>query len=1031
MGYEVSHDGVSDWRKCQVRARVIPSSAAGTAAGPPLKKNFDVTDCAGGSWVSAKKLTISDQLALDRGAVGFKVQPSPTLTAEDLVQSQGQYAVQVICYLDLPGALTALPGMGIPVPLDTPVAAPCPLKLVLPAAIETKMQQVLDDEAVLVFARVVFPIPAGQDLVESALGSLRVRAESSRLVVAPQAQRDGWKIVRVSLKPGETEPPRASDLGLVISAQVGYQVVPEKRVLVPFAQEGKLQVQCQPQVLTVDGQDSVTVYADPIFRSPATPDQMMAVLKGLQLSFDSAASSWLVPGPPQLSSDRASWSVSGKAPEQQPAGSLPATASVTVSGQFGLESVSQMETLRLEPDTEFELCASLDGHDEAQIFFKKESAPGSWEFTDITLSLRKPGQTAQGKARFSCTAPVLTDPFNILKFETVRASDQPSWTVKVSLRDGTDLDVNPGTEWLETSGLIEVAARVEQDGGDRKAFDGKVTYRLRPRLELVLCDAAGEPDDPEGHTYEAAGIDFAPLEFAADGVDALGVNVWVCRTDIRSDDWLRDDRSSYVTLSEPRFSGPSDDDFCCKVVPPDPARRGPVLLHIQSRKPCLYTTVRAKRQALILPLKASLKPDAPPNYLRENLSLDGRLNPRYVYLKLWVVPGKKRGTSVAGVYAGLPKPGQGKLEPLLNANVELNVVSREGLLGLGDDAMKLVDSEGRQSWELVYKGLSRTNLGSEIKVRCRLKDADQAVFFKINVKQNGAELFAALNEASDSLQLTNPEWEGASTPMAAESPKWDRTGSGAYWVDAIIPDKCRGPVYNLRNCFGPPFLKGAPPREWSTWLCGEYSERIINWLLSRRHGKQDPQTALRMNGLEVSQYAVAGVHDWCGVHLSGVGASDDPIFIDPWWTQTWGEESVGYGWHQQEIRLIFAHAYVLSPHLALIVRALLIRAGIKILPQALFKLKEHVRALIATLLSGQAPETTGTVIKVLGVSGGTTAGAYLYQYFCIGPVCRPDCFDLNLNYTTHPEQELLRRLADSFESSAGGPDGLSECEVWS
>lgn len=992
MLYEVVYDPVSGWKPCSIKARVAP----GAGSGPPLRERFEVTDSVQGRWLRTGKMLVADRHKLDLTSVAFSVTPTAVLTSDELVQCQGQYQLQVTCFLDLP---SALPGMGVAAPLDIPVAGLCQIHLALPVEIETKVERLSDDEAVLVFARPRFHLPTGPELYRTCLNSLRFQCQNPDLKLEPQPPQADWKVVRVTYQPGQASV--ASDMSLRIQGQAGYQVIAEQRLTLPFSLEGRLVVECRPRRLKVDGQDVVTAYATPIFRNPPTPFQLRKVLQSLHLSLDQAAAPWLQATPPALAEDSASWRISGRFVQ----GLLPPSARLTVTGQFGSEVVQESESLVLEADSDWQLCAT----NTVEVFYQK---PGGWVFSDLLLRLARPEQAEPAQLNFSCGQPSLSDDQNLLQFE-VQASGPGSWSVRVKLCPEVDLDAHPGTGWLETSGLLEVSVRVEQSGSQGKVFLAKASYQLRPRLELVVFDAAGQPDAPEGHTYEAADIDFAPLEFAADGVDSLKLGLMVVRSDQSPEDWLSQDYGDYLTFRPARFVGPGSDEFRCRTLSPKE-------LEVQSIKPCLWSAARSGRSHLTLQLQGQLKPEAPVNLVREILKLEQALQPRYVDLKLWVVPSRKRGRSLAGVWAGLNRPDQPRPEPLPETEVELQVASPEKLLSLADPAVKELDAEGWQTFELVFSGLNRTNLDSDIKIRCRLKGDDQAVSFPINVKANGAQLFSALNQASGALELTNPEWE--------------RSASAAYWVDWLIPDRCRGVVYNARNFLAPAVLNEPLPPEWSKWVCGEYSERLTNWLLARRHGKQDPTQALAMNGLEVCQYTAAGFHDWCGLHLSGSDVNADPIFIDPWWEQSWGEGAAGYGWAQQEIRMVASLTFLVieSVTIAVFISRSLARQALRLarwaaektLPEVFFVLKERVIVWVADLSSGRLGVKPNTVRAV--VAAATTLGAYLYQRFFIGASCqRATCFDDQFDYTYYDERALLRRLSESLPNSSP-----SKCEAW-
>lgn len=430
----------------------------------------------------------------------------------------------------------------------------------------------------------------------------------------------------------------------------------------------------------------------------------------------------------------------------------------------------------------------------------------------------------------------------------------PDSALVIQPRSGTgtltcqlSLDGQPRARTLD----LEIKAR-----GGAQTITATVTARIGLAVEVVV-----QWDPPAGRTY--CGVSLAqPNEFAADGRDVLKAVVYVR---------VKGKVPEEITRSKIRPSiDPGDGDFELRIDPtcdePDKVR-----VLIKSKRALLNTADPPPKVALQVEAKTVTRGgydvDLPPVVVP--------LDPRRVFLKLWVVPGGARHTSEARCYACLAPDSSAALRsfPLM---LKVEALGSGHLTIDGPDQVE-TGTNGVAGWLLRYSGLTWENyLNARFTVRCGPAVGRtapiQGTDAIIDVGANVTQLLEAIHDQQNStLNLNN----NCFTPSM---------------LDIVIPNEMSGAYTNIRHEFG--------NTDWDEYICGNYSARIFEWMAMRRFGNStscDAAPFSVMNGIEIDQYAMWWVgpvsHHFAGFHLSGTGPLDDPRFIDPWWRQEWRDQS--------------------------------------------------------------------------------------------------------------------------------------------
>lgn len=450
-----------------------------------------------------------------------------------------------------------------------------------------------------------------------------------------------------------------------------------------------------------------------------------------------------------------------------------------------------------------------------------------------------------------------------------------------------------------------------------------VSLTIGGGLEVVV-----KYEPAKGRKHRSFTFERGP-EFAADEEDVLKPVVYVRRKGKTPEE--------VVPAAIELKLKPETEDFSVAL---DPEYREPNKVRglVKSARLLLHT---GRPSPLALMVEAKVK--TPDGGEVELPPFETPLEPRRVFLKLWVIPGAKQGTSEAGAFACLaPSAGQ----PYAGLSLELKVE------GGGQASLKPTGSEtvpasgkGHASWDLAYSGLTWANMdAADFKVKVAARTASglsEATSFEINVGRNARGMVGAMDAEHASLLTDNPYFQG---------PEWQ--GITTSLVDKVTSRALRGPFWNIR-CM----TVGTGPATENTYVCQKFRDRIYGWMQNRRFGAAHaaPETVEAMNGVEISQYAVQPIHVFAGFHLSGTGPDDDPKFIDPWWKQEWGEALT---WTDELARC----AAVVGPLLA---------------PLAIILAKV---AAVASALAAIKAWLLGSWVGYATVTGGTAVGYGVYRF---------------------------------------------------
>jgi hypothetical protein len=233
--------------------------------------------------------------------------------------------------------------------------------------------------------------------------------------------------------------------------------------------------------------------------------------------------------------------------------------------------------------------------------------------------------------------------------------------------------------------------------------------------------------------------------------------------------------------------------------------------------------------------------------------------------------------------------------------------------------------------------------------------------------------------------------------------------------------ECRGALYNIRAEFVRAYssYKGLPePPFYTRYVCGQYSKRLRDYLIGRRNGTAKPETALAMNGFEGCQYVIEGAHDWFGFHLSGTSVEEEPIFIDPWWTQEWNIAEIkdNYGFKMQAARttavsaLLAAEFVLLCYFIRWFIKEAIVWWRARGGTMLVFEL--DLSALRALLMESVQRWIWNSMI----VTGGLTT-----WYLEAPPNSDTALFDSEYNYSHYTELELFTRYRDDLLRTSPAP----------
>ncbi len=675
-------------------------------------------------------------------------------------------------------------------------------------------------------------------------------------------------------------------------------------------------------------------------------------------------------------------------------------------------------TIELSQALSFGMWAN--GKKQAEVTYGPMGDEQGWYFGDITVYFHEPkndNRVMVPEFGTDIASPTfLTQPGDILEIRNY-GEERPGWyTGEVYLKNGVDLEQYFGPDLTQANAQVHLTVRVTAD--TKQVYTSSVTYQLCPAVELVAlpCDPdSGEP----ALEREYKGITLGKYSFLADGEDRLGVQLYYRRTD-----WPEDAERvvPFGQIIKAELGGNNLAEYVLGApdMPFEPVtdHAGMWSTTAGAKVPLLAS---ARRQSGELKLHVEARLAGQPPYYRvksrevdlstRSDTLDQALKPIFLHLNLWVIPGWRRGTSVAGAVVAVKTPGA---EPVvLTSEFELELGVQTGGPGLSAQVVYALRGASRrgltsdskipdwlQAWRLTYSGLQWNEVKkANFSVLCRFKDAPEATRFYINVEENGSEMFAALIADADTIDLNNPEWD-----------QWENAWSFQLLNKIILPE-FRGPIYNLRRSLYMIFYgSGNMPPQYEHYSCGDYSLRIRTYLIKRRN--ENPATALKMNGLECASFTISGAHDFAGIYLSGMDPDDGPIFIDPWYEQHWTEKATdaNFGYKFQAVKFTAACSGAVA-ELFLIARFI----------QHCFRVVRGAAGLPSVLEIVKALRTlaSGLTLKVAALLSDIAAGGTSWSI--MGPNRDVPEQDSDLNYIIHRELDLFEYYHEEWMKQPSPP----------
>ncbi len=656
------------------------------------------------------------------------------------------------------------------------------------------------------------------------------------------------------------------------AAQVLVQVVPVYELELSWHDPQQRMLKPEGKEIYARARLTATPKPDP----QITPDQLAAKIV-LSLEGPNHALVQMASAPPALQKpyvrDGVLW-IPLRAPAA-PAGSAESPGNPILAARFNEGSQRLEKKLTLELSAGLVLGAWVQGKRRCDVLYDPRLATPGWDFTEIITYFHEPEKDslpvhpafAFGLDRQS----IEFDP-PVMEVIEIFSHARDQYTIQVRLTPGTDLEQYFGSDLSGRNGIIQARITVKADDG--KAYSNTVSYCLRPKLEIFAHGA-----EPEGRTYK--GLDLKAEDFTADGSDRLTVSVAVCRTDK-----VGTRKIGEVDLVDPScwtfsatLTGGSSAEYLCERG--EESEASEPLVFVRSQRPRLHQQT-GPGESLTLHLEATPTSALPGNYLRTPLSFDLPIQPRLLGLRLWVVPGKHRGTSEAWMFAYLDRdPNLPLPEVVLKLKTENAGGGGPELLtnNLSNETGVVTGADGSEQVELTYRGLNWSNLDeARFIVSCSLvsdrgDQESEPVKVAINVKENVSLLLADLLDRAEMLKLNNPYYENRSLGLTS---LLDLTVSRPF---------VRGPVWNTCEQFSgneSAYARGDKKAKFAhDYVCSEFRDRVAEWLIRRRHyqagSPERIEQIARMNGIEFEHFTVAsGLHNYEALFLSGMAPTDDP-----------------------------------------------------------------------------------------------------------------------------------------------------------
>lgn len=567
-----------------------------------------------------------------------------------------------------------------------------------------------------------------------------------------------------------------------------------------------------------------------------------------------------------------------------PVGTSPETGNPSLFALFtdGNQKVESELPLELKGESVFG--AWVLGRKQADVLFDAHTEPPHWTVPDIVAFFHDPMDdnlpVTPGFGYSLDNNSVQFDP-DVLLVEEIYAHAKDQYTLKCEVNPSVNLEDHFGENLEEHGGIIKVT--ITPHTALDNAKPAIVFMQLRPQFELFATQG-----DEAAREYKQ--LQLKPLEVVLDGDDILPLYVGVCRSDKLLDlsECPENELDPALWTFKSFLKGSLADEFNAEPDAESPSDEAPKIL-IKSKRPMLSKT-KDKTGSLSLHLEGMLGNVVPIHYLRTLASFDLELKPESPSLKLWVVPGKHRGTSEAWMVAYLGgDPNRRLADTILNVKVESK---GEGKLLTPDGDEKssvITGQDGSEQVILWYKGMDWSNFKQatfSVSATLNNRTGDQEsepVKQTINIGENVNGLLSDLLASAQALKLNNPYYEDPSLGLT------DLISLTTYRSDM------RGPAWNASVSIDSLIVKdgGKPHFDQFArqYVCSEFRDRIAEWLITRRHYRSGSlhtiEHAIRMNGIEFDHFTIGGVHQYEALFLSGMEPTADPRGLDPWWNQHW------------------------------------------------------------------------------------------------------------------------------------------------
>lgn len=639
-------------------------------------------------------------------------------------------------------------------------------------------------------------------------------------------------------------------------------------------------------------------------------------------------------------------------PTPRGGGSLPATVTVIVSaGDDGLIQVpvvlSLQQSLHLTAEMVNGNRTRSKQRDYSVFDAWENKEEHSWNPGELVVFFRSPDSDEPAYPGFKPIFEFLPSVPDYLDIPPLVTDDNLTWRTHPKLKP----DVKIPPDWLNEDGVIVIRIRclnmpaqpaISAPGGTGIAASAgsaadlaTMGYYLAPILELRY-----KFDTEPNQTRSYLGVALKPDQFITDGIDELGITYYLHNGGDRDElsvapgYTLEAIEFTLSDLQKEKFTLNEDITFN------QPGQKRFTLI---SASPLLYTDEIISDSSLS-PFTYTAKADVQPDNLPKigppiELKTDTTTAPGYIFLKLWVVPGTKPGTSEASCYACMAPDSLLALQglPLMLAVENVGI----GSLDLTGPEQIPTNQSGLSAWVLHYSGLTWDNYSmAGFTVKCGVpigqnppQEATEVLF---NLGNNVSHLVTDFFGQQSALNLNNPLFslEGTS--------RWRKVG------DYLVPDELSGPACNIASIILTA-KNGTEPVQLNPYICGNYSSRIYRWMLERRFGTNvnvDPDTLCRMNGIDLNEYSMWCLgpitHHFAGFYLSGTGSMQDPRFIDPWWRQDWSKAKYQqldglYTINGERLALAICVASLVV--LAVLVQALCMAVGLPVSPTTVFILQ--------------------------------------------------------------------------------------------